>query len=104
MKGQTLAEYVIILGVVVAALYVMGPSLKRGVQSVVKTTADQLASQKQADQDFSREGSHLSESTTNSKINNQKTVKEYIYTTNIEVNDTSDTTTTSKTDMGFSKQ
>jgi hypothetical protein len=103
MKGQTLSEYVIILGIVVAALYAMGPSLKRGVQSVVKTTADQMASQKGAEQDFSTEGSHLSDSVTNSKINNQRTVKEYLHTTNIELDETTETKTDSTSNMGFSK-
>ena len=55
MKGQTVVEYVIIIGIIVTAMYVMAPAFKRGVQTLVKGTADQLSSQKLAEQDFSKQ-------------------------------------------------
>src|SRR3990167_6310436 len=48
--GQSLLEYVILISIVGAVLVAMGPYMKRGVQAVVKVTADQLANQEQAEQ------------------------------------------------------
>ena len=45
-------EYVVVLGVVVVILFSMTPMLKRGIQSLVKVTADQIGVQENADQDF----------------------------------------------------
>ena len=51
-KGQTVIEYVVLIGIITIALFYMGPLLKRGVQSLVKATADQIGNQQRADQDF----------------------------------------------------
>ena len=51
-RGQTILEYTIIVGIVTVALYYMGTSIKRGMQSLVKVTADQVGNQQNSDQDF----------------------------------------------------
>jgi Flp pilus assembly pilin Flp len=43
-KAQNLSEYALILGVVSLALIVMQPYFKRGIQGVIKATADDLGS------------------------------------------------------------
>ena len=45
-------EYTIIVGIVAVVLSYMGTGIKRGVQSLVKVTADQVGNQQNADQDF----------------------------------------------------
>ena len=50
--GQTILEYTIIVGIVTVVLYYMGTGIKRGVQSLVKVTADQMGNQQNSDQDF----------------------------------------------------
>jgi Flp pilus assembly pilin Flp len=52
-RGQTILEYTIIVGIVAVVLYYMATGIKRGVQSLVKITADQVGPQQNADQDFS---------------------------------------------------
>ena len=51
-RGQSMLEYTIIVGIITVVLYYMGTSIKRGVQSLVKVTADQVGDQQNADQDF----------------------------------------------------
>jgi len=50
IKAQSLLEYAVLIGIVAGVVMAMGPYLKRGVQSIVKVTADQLAPQNLADQ------------------------------------------------------
>jgi len=52
-KAQSIGEYVILIGIVVAFAATMFPMVKRGTQSLIKAGADQLGSQKNSDQDFS---------------------------------------------------
>ncbi len=49
-KAQTFIEYVIILTIVVTALYSISPLIKRGIQSMVKVTADHVGAQNESDQ------------------------------------------------------
>ena len=51
-RGQSILEYTIIIGIVTVVLFYMGTGVKRGVQSLVKVTADQVGSQQNSDQDF----------------------------------------------------
>ncbi|MBI3314570.1 MAG: class III signal peptide-containing protein [Candidatus Omnitrophica bacterium] len=51
-RGQTTAEYIVLIGIITAALFYMGPLFKRGVQSLVKVTSDQIGAQQDAEQDF----------------------------------------------------
>ncbi len=50
--GQTIVEYIVLIGIITLALMAMGPLFKRGVQSLVKATADQIGNQQKADQDI----------------------------------------------------
>src|ERR1017187_9584031 len=51
-RGQTMLEYTILVGIVTVVLYYMGTQIKRGMQSLVKVTADQIGNQENSDQDF----------------------------------------------------
>ena len=102
MRGQSIVEYIMILGIVVIALYAMGPYMKRGVQSIIKGTADQLAFQKNADQDFSPDSSHLESSVTLTNTDNEDSVQSLNGMTNKVFNDSTTTLTNTITNMGFS--
>ena len=41
-KGQSVSEYVMVIGIVAAALLLMQTYIKRGVQMVIKASADEL--------------------------------------------------------------
>ncbi len=60
--GQNLLEYSIILGVTVMIFIVFMPLIKRGTQGMIKTVADQIGNQKNAEQDFNEETGYLYES------------------------------------------
>lgn len=47
LRAQSLIEYVTMISIVTMALTVLFPLVKRGIQSVVKTGADQISDQPQ---------------------------------------------------------
>ena len=111
-RGQSIVEYTIIVGIVTVVLYYMGTGIKRGVQSLIKVTADQVGNQQNADQDFNdvqqgyMEGSN---STMQEFKNKQITEFGYIsvsgnavYAANTSFNDSSYTMTNTITNGGFS--
>ena len=71
-KGQTFVEYTIVIGVVILIIFAMGPMMKRGIQSLIKTVADEIGIQRNADQRLDG-GSYLasSEGSTNSTVDKQ---------------------------------
>ena len=102
IKGQTIIEYIITIGIVITALYAMGPALKRGSQSLIRATSDQLATQQNAEQEFT-DSSYLAVSRSQTQINNQRAMREASYTTTTSVNESTSTKTQTLTDMGFSQ-
>lgn len=102
--GQSIIEYVIIIGIAVMALYAMGPSFRRGVQSVIKSTADQLAPQKNAEQDFSSDTSHLDSSATKTNATVSRNTQELLYSTTTTSDESASTLTNTVTNSGFSQQ
>jgi hypothetical protein len=117
--GQTILEYTIIVGIVTVVLFYMGTAIKRGEQSLVKVTADQVGNQQNADQDFTdtRQGyMESSNSLTNETKAKQTTAIGYIPATgynpltynaiedtSISENETTDTITNTITNGGFSQ-
>ncbi len=106
--GQTVVEYIVLVGIVTVALFYMGPLFKRGVQSLVKVTADQIGSQQNADQDFvnaddpGATGGYLVGSNTGVKGRVSKIVKTGgdSGVAGIAVNETTNTTADSHTNLG----
>jgi len=113
-RGQSILEYTIIVGIITLVLYYMGTSIKRGVQSFVKVTADQVGNQENADQDFSdtQQGyMQASNSTSQSIYNKQISEVGYIpssgnavYLGNTSYNDATYTSTNTITNGGFSPE
>ena len=99
--GQTVIEYIIIIGIVTIALFAMGPAVKRGVQAVVRGTADQMATQESAEQSFDAEDGHLDISNTQTNASATREVRERLYTTTTVVKEKTKSSTKSLTDMGF---
>lgn len=112
-RGQTILEYTIIVGIVTVVLFYMGTGIKRGVQSLVKVTADQVGNQQNSDQDFNdtrqsfMEGSN---SVTQDSKNKQTTESGFIpvsgnavYVTNTGFNESTETEANTITNGGFSQ-
>lgn len=100
-KGQTIVEYVIIIGIVIVAIYAMGPAIKRSMQTVVKASADQLGVQNRADQDFTPDGSHMASSSTAIRAHNEKNVTELAGQTETASTESTVVSTNTVTALGF---
>jgi hypothetical protein len=48
-RGQSIAEYVLVFGVVLAAIYGMSVYMRRGIQGTIKTVADEIGGQSDAE-------------------------------------------------------
>jgi hypothetical protein len=101
MRGQSILEYIFLIGIATIVLMFMGTDIKRGLESVVKTTADQMGSQANAEQDFSRGGSFLTGSITNATQEHKQMTKEYVGNITTEVNDRAEVLTTTTTNASF---
>ena len=55
-------EYVIVVGVIALVMFAMNPMIKRSAQGMIKSMADQIGTQENAEQDFSPTTSHLESS------------------------------------------
>lgn len=83
-RGQSILEYTIIVSILVVVLYYMSTGIKRGVQSLVKVTADQVGSQQNADQDFNDvSGGYLVQSNTVEQDSRNKLRTEGGYINNV---------------------
>ncbi len=51
-KAQSISEYVILIGIVALALIGMQVYMRRGIQAVVKTAADQIGDQKKGGTEY----------------------------------------------------
>ena len=49
-KAQSLLEYIFLIGIVTMALFAMNTLFKRGIQGIIKVTADQIGNQQGAEQ------------------------------------------------------
>ena len=103
-NGQTMIEYTIVIGVVTMVLFAMNPIIKRSAQGMIKTMADQIGTQENAEQDFAIDSSHLEDATTTTRvvIDKQRVespggVINYVY------GDRTDVDSVSHTDLGFSQ-
>ena len=63
LRGQTFIEYTLMIGALVMILVAMIPMVRRGIQAMVKVTADQLGTQKGAEQIGGRFGQMINSST-----------------------------------------
>jgi len=100
-----------LIGIVTLVFFYMGTGIKRGLQSLVKITADQVGNQQNADQDFNDTSGYMEGSNTMGQINNNKEVTEAgyisnitnstVYIANASVNEYSDIVTNSITNGGF---
>ena len=69
-------EYTIILGVVITITLAFTSMVKRGTQGMIKTVADQIGYQKNAEQDFNKETGYMSESFQPTDVDSKKYIKE----------------------------
>ena len=94
-------EYVLVVGIVVVALIAMTQVIKRGSQSLIRSAAAQLGTQRDADQSFSNTTGYLDSQNSTTTDDNQKQVIERIGIINYVQDDRSDLMVNAVTNMGF---
>ena len=99
-SGQTVLEYVLLIGIITLALVFMSTDFKRGIQSVVKVTADQVGIQANADQDFTGDHSGiLTNSYTSSWQNQQRALAQVNNIITPKIGEFTETVTSSYTNV-----
>jgi hypothetical protein len=99
-KGQTVVEYLILIGIMMMGLIYMSTDLKRGVQSVIKVTADQIGNQSNSDQDYNNPQGYLLNSISKTSENHQKTLAESKGVVGYLINDKTQAQINSLTNQG----
>ena len=104
-NGQTLLEYVILVSIVAAAIIAMSPALKRGIHSVIKVSADQLAPQSEAEQEIDSTSGYLVDSFSSTRFAGDKLLEESPGgKTKFTYDDLSEEKTQTLTNLGFTNR
>ena len=103
-RGQSILEYMMIVSILTVGLTYIGTGIKRGVQNMVKITADQVGNQANSDQDFIDPLSGFEQtSTSQTNESSNKTVIQQHNMTNSIYEDTTYTASNSVTNAGFTE-
>ncbi len=101
--AQSLLEYVIVVGAVVLILFAMGPMLKRGTQSLIRIVADQIGTQRNADQRFDERG-YMESMYVTTRTSQDKQMVEWLGNITYIYDDVTTTTTSTVTNLGFTEE
>ena len=101
--GQSILEYIALVGLVVAVLVTMSTSLRRGVQGMVRMVSDQLGDQKKSEQPFDETG-HLVNSLTSTNMIVDKQTIDRVGTINYIFNDQEVSQTDTFLNLGFTER
>ncbi len=102
-RAQTLMEYAILLGMVTIVLIAMSPLLRRGVQGMVRTVADQVGVQKNSEQAFDDSGHLISAYSATRTVGNQL-VRDVLGTMNYIYADEIQTDGNTQLNLGFTER
>lgn len=102
LKAQTMVEYTVILGIIVTVVFFMTPLLKRGIQGMIKITADQIGFQENADQRFDDKG-HMEAMYSLSRSQTNKTISETPGSVIYSYNDRISTESQTSSNLGFTE-
>lgn len=102
-RGQVFLEYTLILGILVLVIFGMGPMIKRGVQGLIKFTADQVGVQRNAEQKFDEAG-HLESTYISTRSTALKRTRDVIGTTEYTFSDSVETTSDALINLGFTEE
>jgi len=102
--AQTLLEYAIMVGVTAVVITAMSPLLKRGIQSVIKGAADQLAPQNESEPTVDRESGYLVNAFSATRARMYKQYEEVMDNKAVFYNDRIETDAHSLANMGFTNR
>jgi Flp pilus assembly pilin Flp len=101
--GQVLIEYTMIIGVIVAILMAMSTMIKRGLQGMIKVTADQIGNQENADQRFDESG-HMVRSYSSTRASGDTLTTELMGEKSYQYSDTVRTESMTVSNLGFAEE
>ena len=93
-----------VIGLAAAVFFAMGPFFKRGIQSIVKLTADQIAPQQNAEQRITPLSGYLVENYSSVSYSHGKNTIENIGIVNYVSDDLDFTISNSKVNLGFTNR
>ena len=99
-QAQIFLEYTVVSGVIIMILISMNMMIKRGIQGMIKSVADQIGNQANSDQRFDETG-HMETQYTSTRASTDKTTRELIGVTNYIYADVISSNTTTVTNLGF---
>ena len=103
--AQSILEYTLIVGIVAVVLVALTPYLKRSIQSVVKTTADQMGIQSQSEQVVSDRSTYLAESFSARRDTIDEEYIEVVNAAKMTIyDDTFETSANATTSLGFTNR
>lgn len=102
-RAQSMMEYVTLVAVAVSVLIAMSAYLRRGVQGMVRTVADQVGDQQGAEQKLDDSG-HLINAVTVTRSTMDKNTRERVGTVNYIFSDVTQTFSTSTVNAGFQER
>lgn len=100
-EAQSISEYILVITIATLVVATMFPAMKRSISSVIKSTADQVGVQKNAEQNF--EDGYLISSSTHAQAIVDHTRKDFAYTVTTEFADETKVDTTNISNLGFSE-
>jgi Flp pilus assembly pilin Flp len=102
-QAQIFLEYTVICGLVVMVLFSMNVMIKRGIQGMVKSVADQIGSQENSEQGFSEAG-YLESQYVSTRASMDKRTRELLGATNYLYQGTITTSTETVSNLGFTEE
>ena len=108
-KAQSFVEYSIVIAIILAALTAMNPFIKRGIQGMIKTAADEIGVQTESEQEQSDETGYFNSAYVSTRTSQERYINQFVgpsdYTTTL-YNYTEASTTVSRTNavLGFTEE
>jgi Flp pilus assembly pilin Flp len=101
-KAQNMIEYTIVLGIIAAAFVVMNPLMKRGIQAMIRITADQIGNQQGAEQTFNDlERGQMDDYTVSTRAITEKETAEFLGEISYTFDDSMSTDSVTYSNLGF---
>lgn len=102
-RAQSMLEYVTLIAVAVSVLIAMSAYIKRGAQGMIRTVADQVGDEQNAEQKFDDTG-HLINAITVTRSTTDKETVERVGIVNYIFSDITQTLSTSTVNAGFQER
>ncbi|MCK5081848.1 MAG: hypothetical protein KAR31_02980 [Candidatus Omnitrophica bacterium] len=103
-QAQIFLEYTIISGIVIMILLSMNTMIKRGIQGMVKSVADQIGLQINAEQNFNEVTGYVESKRSTTYAFMNKTTREFFGITNYIYNAVARRDSTTVSHLGFTEE